>query len=612
MSKAYVLADNGLPDGSFDPGAGPTDFYKFGVCTRRTKTYSPCRMFCAPVSLRRRLASASSPLPVAVLSAVFRRVVLSVGCLAVLVPSLSRAQSPGTLDTSFNSSVSNANLFALSLEQINGVTNVFVGGDADDGALLDSTGLIVPTTTFNLPVFGGTARIIYVSVPEQVSDGSNPPKLLLGGLFGRGALESELNETARNITRINTDGSVDTTFNPGTGAKGYVTDILPLSADYDGGIVVAGLFTEFAGQEHDYIVRLDNTGAVVPSSVFDSKLTFDQSILSLAAQQNPDPTGPQGQILAAGLFSNVNGNPHSKLARINADGSVDETFRPAFDDRVRVVISQADGKILAGGDFQTVNGATIKHLVRLNYDGTVDTSFTAQVTTQPPLIDAPVAVNAITPAINGGYYIGGNFYQINGVTRNFMGRVLADGTVDSFDPSKAITNAVQRIQVDQVTNLVYVTETRSKSMGNTLPPELIRLFGDTLPTPKVNIRASIPASEGSDHGQFSFSRTATKVEQPLTVYFTFTGTAMLDPQTKRGDGTFRFLPLPTGAADINGEKTFVLTFPANVRTLTIDLASRNKFTGSETVELTLQPDPNDASVYRIGKRQTATVTLTRP
>ena len=536
---------------------------------------------------------------------------MSIGCVAALLaPSLARAQSPGAFDPTFNSSVSNANLFALSLVQINGVTNVFVGGDAGDAILLDNTGIAAPATTFTLGIFGNIARIVYVSVPEQFSDGTNPPKLLLGGLFGRGAAESELKETARNIVRINPDGSLDGTFNPGAGANGYVTSILPLSAADDYGIVVAGMFHQFNKVDHEHIVRLDNAGNVVGNSVFNSKLNFDDTILSLAAQRNPNPAGPQGQILAGGTFVSVNGNPHAHLARVNADGSVDESFRPTFDDRVRVVISQADGKILVGGDFETVNGQTIKHIVRLNYDGTVDTTFVAQVTTQPPLIAAPVAVNAITPADGGGYYIGGNFYKINGVVRNFMGRVDANGNVDAFDPGNLITNAVQRIEVDKSVNLVYVTETRSKSIGDTLPPELIRLFGGAPPAPKVNVTASRPESVRNEHGQFRFTRSAASLARAITVYVTLDGDATLKTPGS-GSGTFRFLPLPTGAANIGGKRTFVLNFPANVNTITVDVKSTHGLHGTQTVGLTLQADPNNAGAYRIGKHQSAAVSVTR-
>ena len=105
----------------------------------------------------------------------------------------------------------------------------------------------------------------------------------------------------------------------------------------------------------------------------------------------------------------------------------------------------------------------------------------------PPLIAAPVAVNTITPLGDGRYYIGGNFAEINGVKRNYLGRVLADGTVDDFDPGTAITNAVQQVVIDPATNGVYVGETLSKQINNVSPPSLIRLLGDPI-VPLVSIK----------------------------------------------------------------------------------------------------------------------------
>ena len=567
-------------------------------------------MFRTPAWSRCLPASAFSLLPVSALSTASRRAVLTLGCFAALLaPSFARAQNPGDLDPSFTSVLLGSSLYALALVDVGGNELLFSSGDfgvvgelAADGS--DAEG-------FTIPAFGNVNRLIYTAVPEVIPFSPvTGPKLLLGGLFGRDSTQVTAMTTAQNIFRILPDGTVDTTFNPGTGANAFVTAILPLP---DGGMVVGGEFTVFNKQSHPYIVRLDGTGAIVDNSVFDTSLNFNSYVLSLAAQQNPDTTGAQGQILAAGTFSAVNGKPHAHLARINADGTLDDSFQPDFDDRVRIVVSQSDGKILAGGDFFHVNGVAAAHLVRLNYDGSVDTTFSAQVTDQPPLIAAPVAVNAIVPFSGGRYYIGGNFARINGVARNYLGAVLADGTVDTFDPGTTITNAVEQVQIDKLTNRVYVSEARSKQINNVYPPSLIRLYGDVASAPKVSVVATQPTlSSTGAAGAFTFSRTDGDLANALTVYFTRGGSGVLKVLNAKKHGDYKLSPAPAGFGTVDGEQVFSVTFPVDVTTLTVAVKETKNASPGATVQFSLVPDENATALYVPGGSETATVTLIKP
>ncbi|HMJ64461.1 MAG TPA: immunoglobulin domain-containing protein, partial [Candidatus Binatia bacterium] len=92
---------------------------------------------------------------------------------------------------------------------------------------------------------------------------------------------------------------------------------------------------------------------------------------------------PDGKIVIGGLFTSVNGVARNRIARLNADGSLDATFDPgvAFGGTsvfpsVQALALQLDGKILAAGFFATFNGAAANSIARLNTDGSLDTSFT--------------------------------------------------------------------------------------------------------------------------------------------------------------------------------------------------------------------------------------------
>jgi uncharacterized delta-60 repeat protein len=77
-------------------------------------------------------------------------------------------------------------------------------------------------------------------------------KIVVGGFF------SELGGQTRNrIARLNPDGSLDTTFNPG--ANNSVSTLL---VQVDGKIVVGGYFTTLGGQPRNYIGRLNPDGTL--------------------------------------------------------------------------------------------------------------------------------------------------------------------------------------------------------------------------------------------------------------------------------------------------------------------------------------------------------------
>lgn len=95
---------------------------------------------------------------------------------------------------------------------------------------------------------------------------------------------------------------------------------------------------------------------------------------------------PDGKIIIAGHFTHYNDAARQCVARIKADGSLDQTFGaggagPSRNDGLTPHIFALklcpDGKILIGGNFEKYNGQNRKLLVRLNANGTLDTSFNA-------------------------------------------------------------------------------------------------------------------------------------------------------------------------------------------------------------------------------------------
>ena len=544
------------------------------------------------------------------------RLVLVLGCLAGFGAPCLSAQTPGTVDTSFSSFVIDSNVYALSMSTVFGTTPLLlVGGDLDsyDVEFLNGTAY----DHFTAPLFGNAGRIIYTITPEVVlhPNGTTPtnPYFLLGGLFGRSATQIKDADHAQNITRIDVFGTVDATFNPGIGADNYVTAILPLS---DGGMVVGGEFENFNGVSHQHLVRLDGTGAIVGNSIFDSSLGFDGTVLSLAAQQNPNSKAALPQVLVAGIFSNVKNTTHQKLVRINADGSIDGSFNPSFDARTTVVVSQPDGKILVGGDFSNVNGTPTKHMVRLNYDGSIDTTFTASVTGQPFGFADPPAVYVIHLLEDGSMYLGGNFTTVNGVPRNFLALVDANGQVmTTFDPGKSVINAVQALLVLPQDRSLIVAENLSKSLDNTQtrPPSVVRLVGTPPVVSLVAFNPTVTKTSGKN-GSFKLKRSDGFFQtEPLTVFLKESGTALESSGTAPADylrlqiGKTRLTTDVSGAGKGDYEITFA---PGETSKKILVIPERKVSTSrpaSTTVTLTVVADPNDSADYTAPPAQTVTI-----
>ncbi len=188
----------------------------------------------------------------------------------------------------------------------------------------------------------------------------NDNRILVGGLF------TTFNNINRNyITRLNVDGANDPTFNPGAGAD---NPIYATALQDDSRILVGGDFATFNGVSRRHIARLNTNGVV--DVTFDPGIGTDGSIYALAVQ-------PDGKILIAGDFNTYNNQAIKRIARLNSNGALDASFNPGVgaNAAIRALCLQSDGKMLIGGLFTNVSGIALSAVARLNSDGTVDSAF---------------------------------------------------------------------------------------------------------------------------------------------------------------------------------------------------------------------------------------------
>jgi uncharacterized delta-60 repeat protein len=214
------------------------------------------------------------------------------------------------------------------------------------------------------------------------------------------------------IARLNADGSLDAEFDPRGGLSLFETDIVShLAVHSDGSIVMAGNFTKFTGVERRSIAQLNSDGSL--DLEFLPEPGLDRAITSLALQ-------PDGKVLIGGDFT---GDGRDHIARLNANGSWDDSFEPGTGasgsgfTRVSSIALQADGKILVGGEFTQFNGIPRSRIARLNPDGSVDTQF------DPPG-GADGQVWAVELQADGRVLLGGAFFRFNGVSRTRVARLI--------------------------------------------------------------------------------------------------------------------------------------------------------------------------------------------
>src|SRR6185436_8118326 len=152
-------------------------------------------------------------------------------------------------------------------------------------------------STFNPGDVGfGNGDGTYLSVYSTVAQPDG--KIIIAGQF------AYYNGDVTNIVRIDPDGNLDTTFNSGTGAN---YNLYSVGLQNDGKIIAAGGFNNFNGTAINRIVRLNTDGSLDPSfNPTSTTIWSGASILSAAIQSD-------GKILIGGNFTAYNGTTRNRI-----------------------------------------------------------------------------------------------------------------------------------------------------------------------------------------------------------------------------------------------------------------------------------------------------------
>lgn len=227
------------------------------------------------------------------------------------------------------------------------------------------------------------------------------------------------------VVKLNADGSVDQTFNPGT----ELTDawaVVPLT-DGTGRLLVGAVTTgehQETGATLYRVVRLNANGS--------RDWSFNSPVFTgMPRYMTLQPDGKLLVTPSTGSFT-ANGGL-SNLIRLNVDGSQDGSFSiPQFNSINPIfanIVVDGAGRILIGGTFNQVNGQPRPGVARLNADGSLDASFVPSGFTWPAGQIRGLGVQTQGANANKVLVAGGTFL-VNGTSRPVL-RLNADGSLDA-------------------------------------------------------------------------------------------------------------------------------------------------------------------------------------
>jgi len=355
---------------------------------------------------------------------------------AVTQSGIARLNTNGTLDTSFNpgSSMFN-NVSAIALQPNGKIIICYRYLKIDDSwfwkiSRLNSDGSI--DTKFT-PVESINSSIRSMALQAN-------GKIVIGGAFTQLAGANH-----NRIARLNTDGTLDTGFDPGAGAN---DDIEAVAIRNDEKILIGGRFTSINWSPKSKVALL-NTDGSVDTNFYLPTDSIDYNVYALAVQ-------PDGNVLIGGSFTTVRGYPCNRIARLTEYGFLDSSFNPGSGatDTIFALALEPDNKVVIGGYFTSFNGIpNINHIARLNRDGSRDIAFKQGASGGV----FSGEVNSLALQQNGKIVIGGNFNDYGGETRKNVARLLANGTVDdSFVPPSDTNDIVYAVAIAEANNSVFI------------------------------------------------------------------------------------------------------------------------------------------------------------
>ncbi len=255
-------------------------------------------------------------------------------------------------------------------------------------------------------------------------------------------------EDVRGILRLNSDGSIDNSFSIDPKFEYLYVTAERMVMQPDGKIVVAGsFFYKGADGEYDYTCDYEDEPECEEDSTLDDESyrlmrlnadgSTDESFATVDDRQyasygvNDIALLSDGKMYIGGQFSSYGNASSSNVARLNSDGTIDNTFSlegEFWGAPVYALLVQDDGKLLVAGGFDSYDDKQYLTLIRFNADGSLDDTMPTSIA--GGLYNAEIRTLALLS--DGRLFMGGGYvdeYQVGYATYDVGGVVLL-----SLDP----------------------------------------------------------------------------------------------------------------------------------------------------------------------------------
>jgi uncharacterized delta-60 repeat protein len=291
-----------------------------------------------------------------------------------------------------------------------------------------------------------TVSTVNASITQSkfIIDNAND-KIYIGGWF-----TSIQGTAAQRLARLNLSAmTIDTSFNTTTGFVN-TEDVQDMVLQPDGKLIVLGSFTSYKGVSINRIVRINSDASIDPTfQTSGATFGFNGNI-----SRNCTVLQSDGKVIVGGAFTTYSGVTYNRIIRLNSNGTIDNTFviGTGFNTNVNCITLQSDGKILVGGGFSTYSGQSNSFLVRLDSNGTKDTTFTG--TTNSTVTS--ITVQNDGKILIGGSSI----TQVNSINVNQVCRLNTDGSIDNtFSAGTGILGAYRfNCQINYSSTVSTITQ----------------------------------------------------------------------------------------------------------------------------------------------------------
>lgn len=349
---------------------------------------------------------------------------------AAVANRVAKISATGVLDTAFNPAAG-ANGASGTVETLaTDGTSIYLGGQfvnyrgqqVNYVTKVSSAGVL--DATFS-PTSGASGTSYFVHALNIASG-----KLWIGGGFTQ---YRRLSYVANNLVRIMSNGTVDTTLSPQSGASGFGSTVRDFALNSDSTILyVAGDFTSYKGQIANYAAKISTVTGDLDTTFSPQSGSNGMNSISRAVALADD-----NQIFFGGDFTQYRATAANYVTKVDASGVKDTVFSPnsgsngtAGSSKIVYDLLVSGGNLFIGGAYTTYRGSTQNRIAKVAMNGILDTTFN-------PTTGTPGFSSTVTAIATDGtsLYFSGAFTTFRAAPAKYVAKLSTAGVLDTvFNP----------------------------------------------------------------------------------------------------------------------------------------------------------------------------------